>query len=171
MKKLLIATLCAVPLAAFAQSAGDEIDGGNWEFGMEIDHVDGSGVPPDVLTSVERQIEDGRKTQCVSDGGPTQLQSLRDGFIRGLAQGGSGDMNCQFAQSDRVGGGTFQVNATCSSATQPVTMKLGINGGYTRTTLDADVDMNVNASGPGGGPGATIQLRGKLKGRRLGSCR
>lgn len=170
VKKLLVVTLTALPLAALAQSGPTEIDGGMWEFGMEVDRVDGAGLPPEVLAGLERQVEAGRRTQCVSGGGGNQMQSLRDGFIRGLTEGGSGALNCEFAQNDSVGGGTFRVNATCSSASQPVTVKLGINGGYSRTALDADVDMNVRASGPGGGPGANVQLTGKLKGRRLGGC-
>jgi hypothetical protein len=169
MKKLLLVTLCALPLAAFSSAVQRETEAGQWELAIDVDQVTGPGVPPELLTQLEQQIETAKSRSCWRGGSGNQLQAMRDGILAGLNPGGQEGMSCEFAETDSWTGGSFRVNATCRAGGRTA-VTLAIYGGYTRSSVEADLLIDVRGGGGDAEPGVSIRIGGKMKARRLGGC-
>ncbi len=145
--KLLLASLAAAPLAAFAGAA---LSPGQWASTGTVTGVDMPGMPPEALAMMKRRPIS--HSYCL-----TAEQAAKD--PRQLFKGDNGE--CQFTRFDMAGG---KLNATMQCNGPQGKMRMTMLGTYSASSYESTNVMVVE------GPRGNMRMTTKMSGKRTGAC-
>ena len=156
-------------LIAFAGGcarAPDRIQHGRWEFEVTPTSIDAPGLPEEAQQQARASLnQPQRSRECITpDKAANPLGDLRDQLARGQS------VTCQ-TSDDQFSGGVLRFAANCrNSAGAPGQLRFTLTGRFEAITLLADLSVDAEIPNPNGSGMLTIQTRGTIKGRRVGSC-
>lgn len=147
---------------AAATKSAQKLEPGLWKTTVEIVSVDLPGMPAAQKGMADSMANAMKSRKNVSEHCVTKEESEKP-----PAKMLGGDGNCTF-ENFKMAGGTLDAKMVCKPSAQPGQMTMTMNGSFGGESYALDSQMTM--SGMTGAPGASMVVKAKTTGQRVGEC-
>jgi hypothetical protein len=160
--------LWAPPLALLFACSGSAVSlqPGQWETTTRMTSIEVPGAPEAMVTQMRAQLANRADTQsrCIT---PQEAANPAGNMLNP----GGGGQGCTFTDNT-FAGGVINVNGSCAGPGGRGSMRMGLQGSYTATTIEGRVSAEVTAPPGAAPPGTpqTVRMSGTMTARRTGDC-